>query len=102
MQCMYRSGRGEEDTTCTLLNMMLTHLEGTNSHVHLCFIDFSSAFNWVQPNILARTLTNNIHLNLTLCDLNIVLFSGFFNRSQRVRVNGVLSNALLSSSGEEV
>ncbi len=92
MQCTYRSGRGEEDTTCTLLNMMLTHLEGTNSHVHLCFIDFCSAFNWVQPNILAKTLTNNIHLNLTLC----------FYRSQRVRVNGVLSNALLSSSGEGV
>ncbi len=52
--------------------MMLTQLEGTNNHVRLCFIDFSSAFNWVQPNILARTLTNNIHLNFTLCDLNIV------------------------------
>ncbi|XDV11492.1 hypothetical protein PO909_000423 [Leuciscus waleckii] len=96
MQFAYRSGRGVDDATCTLLNMILRHLEGKKTHVRLLFIDFSSAFNCVQPFILAKKLIDNFHL-----DLNIVCWLVDFltNRSQRVRVNGVLSNVLLSSTG---
>ncbi len=96
MQFAYRPGRGVEDATCTLLNMILKHLEGKNNYVRLLFIDFSSAFNCVQPHILAKKLVENFNL-----DLNIVCWLVDFltSRSQRVRVNGVSSNALLSSTG---
>lgn len=32
LQFAYRSGRGVEDATCILLNMISRHLEGTKSH----------------------------------------------------------------------
>ncbi len=71
-------------------------MEGKNNYVRLLFIDFSSAFNCVQPHILAKKLVENFNL-----DLNIVCWLVHFltSRSQRVRVNGVFSNALLSSTG---
>ncbi len=96
MQFAYRPGRGVEDATCTLLNRILKHLEGKNNYVRLLFIDFSSAFNCVQPHILAKKLVENFNL-----DLNIVCWLVDFltSRSQRVRVNGVSSNALLSYTG---
>lgn len=96
MQFAYRSGRGVDDATCTLLNMILGHLEGKKSHARLLFIDFSSAFNCVQPHILAKKLIDTFQL-----DLYIVcwLVDFLINRSQRVRVNGVLSNILMSSTG---
>lgn len=52
--------RGVDDATGTLLNMVLKHLEGTKSFVHLLPIDFSSAFNCFQPYVLADRL-NYIH-----------------------------------------
>jgi len=33
--------------------MVLQHLEGSKTHAKLLFIDFSSAFNSLQPHILA-------------------------------------------------
>lgn len=47
LQFVYRSGRGVEDTTGTLLNMVFKHLDGAKTLVHLLFIDFSSAFNCI-------------------------------------------------------
>lgn len=64
MQFAYRLARAVEDATCTLLNLILKHLEGKNNYVHLLFIDFS---NCVQPHILAKKLVENFNL-----DLNIV------------------------------
>jgi len=44
LQFAYRTKRGVEDATATLLNMVLQHLEGSKTHAKLLFIDFSSAF----------------------------------------------------------
>lgn len=55
-QFTYWSGRGVEDATGTLLNMILRHLEGTKTFAKLLFIEISSAFNCVQPHILAKKL----------------------------------------------
>ncbi|KAF7656792.1 hypothetical protein LDENG_00036240 [Lucifuga dentata] len=48
MQFAYRTSLGVEDATATLLNLILKHLEGINSHARLLFVDFSSAFNTVR------------------------------------------------------
>lgn len=63
-----------------------------------CFlIDFSSAFNCIQLHILANRLINmDIDHDLT-CWLTDFLT----DRSQKVGVNGVLSNVLLSSTGRK-
>lgn len=38
-----------EDATVTLIHLLVKHLEGKGSHFRLLFVDFSSAFNTIQP-----------------------------------------------------
>ena len=45
--------------------MIMSHLEGVKHFVRLLFIDFTSAFNCIQPHILAeRLLDYNIDIGL--------------------------------------
>ncbi len=48
--------RGVDDVMCTLLHMILSHLEGANTFVRLVFINFSSPFNCIKQDILAERL----------------------------------------------
>ena len=52
----YRPDRGVEDATVSLFNSILSPLEGPGSHARLLFVDFSSAFNTIQPHILTNCL----------------------------------------------
>lgn len=45
---------GIEDALITLLNLLFKHLESSGTHDTLLFLDTSSAFNTIQPHILAR------------------------------------------------
>ena len=97
LQFAYRPGRGVEDATCTLMDMLLLHLDLDNASVfaRLVFIDFSSAFNCIQPHILAgRLATHNIEPGLIAWIMDFLT-----QRSQCVRVNGTLSAPLTSSTG---
>ena len=49
LQFAYQAGKGVDDAIITLLNMIMSHLEGTKSFVRLLFIDFTSAFNCISP-----------------------------------------------------
>ncbi len=51
-----------------LLNLLFTYLEGPHTHTCLLFLDFSSAFNTIQPHILA----DNYYLILT-CALALLV-----------------------------
>ncbi|XDV19566.1 hypothetical protein PO909_025015 [Leuciscus waleckii] len=96
LQFAYRSGRGVDDAIGTLLNMVFKRLEGAKSLVRLLFIDFSSAFNCIQPHVLADRLKNTYNIDTGL----ICWLMDFLTvRSQRVRVNSVLSDVLFSSTG---
>ena len=55
-QFAYQPLRGVDDAILTLLNMVYRHLEGAKSHVRVLFVYFSSAFNTIQPYILAQRL----------------------------------------------
>ncbi len=48
----YRPKRGVDDATVTLLHLLIRHLEGKGSHARDLFVDFSSAFNTIQPHVL--------------------------------------------------
>ena len=91
MQFAYRCGRGVEDATTTLLHLLYRHLEGTKAHARLLFLDFSSAFNTIQPHLLVDKLIHFFNL-----DLNLVgwILDFLTVRSQCVRVNGSFSNQL--------
>lgn len=92
LQFAYRAGRGVEDATGSLLNTVFNHLEGPKQFVRLLFIDFSSAFNCIQPHILADRLLKKHNINPG----SIAWLVDFLtSRSQRVKVNGILSGNLL-------
>ena len=46
------------DGLCTLLNAIIAHLGRDKTFVRLIFIDFSSAFNCIQPHVLEERLKN--------------------------------------------
>ncbi len=96
LQFAYRTQRGVEDATATLLNLVIKHSEGSKTHAKLLFADFSSAFNSLQPYILVEKLITDFGL-----DFNLVgwILDFLTDRTQRVRVNGRLSAPLISSTG---
>lgn len=56
LQFAYRANRSTVDASLTLLNKVQNHLDNTNSYVRILFMDFSSAFNTVQPYLLLKRL----------------------------------------------
>lgn len=66
MQFAYRPKRGVEDATVTLLHLLIRHLEGKGSHARVLFVDFSSAFNTIQPHVLIGRLLEQFKLSYNL------------------------------------
>ena len=87
---------GVEDATSTLLNLVNKHLESGKTHARILFVDFSSAFNTIQPHLLAQKLLARFNI-----DPKVVgwILDFLTNRSQQVRVNGTLSDVCTSSLG---
>ena len=96
LQFAYRSGRGVDDAKLFILNTLYRHLEGPQTHARILVVDFSSAFNTIQPHILANKLVSYFGL-----DNHLVLWSiGFLtNRLQRVFVNGCFAELSLTCTG---
>ena len=55
-QYAYRQGRGTYDAVNTVVHLILKHLDKPKAYARLLFIDFSSAFNPIQPHILLTKL----------------------------------------------
>lgn len=55
LQFAYQAGRGVDDAKIFILNTLHKHLEIPNTSARLLFADFSSAFNTMQPQILAES-----------------------------------------------
>ena len=67
LQFAYREGRSVEDATLFLINSILSHLDKKRTYARAMFIDFSSAFNTIQPHIMLRKLMDkNVNSNLIL------------------------------------
>ncbi|KAK0152895.1 RNA-directed DNA polymerase from mobile element jockey [Merluccius polli] len=60
-QFAYRQNRSTEDAISTALHSALSHLDKSHTYVRMLFIDFSSAFNTIDPSKLITKL----------CDLDI-------------------------------
>lgn len=78
------------------LYLLFKHLEGNGCHARLLFVDFSSAFNTIQPHILISRLLEQFNLSNNLVGWILDFLT---NRTQRVRVNGILSDRVCSSTG---
>ena len=79
-----------ECRSCDVLNV------GLEPKTKILFVDFTSAFNTMQPNILADILASEFNLNTGI----IYWIMNFLNsRVQRVRVGSFLSDAMTTSTG---
>lgn len=84
LQFAYRNKRGIEDAVATLLHLVFQHLEKPKTFVKLLFIDFSSAFNTIQPHILIDKLIKEFGLDFYLVGW---ILDFLVQRTQRVKVN---------------
>lgn len=96
MQFAYRSKRGVEDATVTLIHLLMKHLEGKGTHARVLFVDFSSAFNTIQPHVLVNRLAEQFKLSNNLGGWILDFLT---NRTQRVRIKNSLSVQVTSSTG---
>ena len=76
----YKQSRSTDDATLTLLSNAYTHLEKPGSFTLILFVDFSSAFNTIQPHLMAlKLLKLSVHPKLILWIVDFLT-----NRSQTV------------------
>lgn len=95
LQFAYRGGVGTDDALLYLLHRVHSHLELTAASVRIMFFDFSSAFNTLQPNILAKKLFGfNLHKS-TVAWITDYLTS----RPQYVRVHDTKSEIITTNIG---
>ena len=56
LQFAYTPNRNTEDAILTVTHAVLKHLEKPKASARMLFLDFSSAFNTIQPHLLIRKL----------------------------------------------
>lgn len=95
LQFAYRAKRGVEDASLTLMHTVTKHLDKPKSLVRVLFMDFSSAFNTVNINILLTRLTQFGVNSVIIHWLEAFLH----NRPQRVKVNNIMSDSLTLNTG---
>ena len=91
----YRRNRSTDGAVLYVLENIYSHLEKAGGSVRLMFFDFSSAFNTIQPHLLVQKLLN---MKLTSSVISWI-FDYLTNRLQYVRLNGVLSSVICTSTG---
>ncbi|KAL0152504.1 hypothetical protein M9458_052227, partial [Cirrhinus mrigala] len=57
LQFAYRANRSVDDAVNMGLRFILQHLDKSGTYVRILFVDFSSAFNTIIPNLLLQKLT---------------------------------------------
>ena len=85
-----------DDAKLFILNTLYRHLEGPQTHAKILFADFSSAFNTIQPHILANKLVSYFSLDNHLV-LRIIDF--LTNKLRRVFIKGCFSELSLTCTG---
>ncbi|XP_071953435.1 uncharacterized protein [Antedon mediterranea] len=94
-QFAYCSNRGVDDAITTLLHPIYETLDKPRQYVRTLFLDFSSAFNSMKPNILLDKLVS-MNVNPFVC---LWIRDFLKNRTQRVRIDNVLSDIIVSNTG---
>ena len=95
-QFAYRENMCTEDAVITLQHKVTKHLdEKPFNYVRCLFIDFSSAFNTIQPHLLIHTL-QEYGVPPALC---LWLMSFLEDRRQRVVLKHETSNLRVSNTG---
>lgn len=95
LQFAYKENRSVEDACATLLNNLYVHADKSNTYSRILFVDFSSAFNTIQPHImLEKLLSMNVNPYIMLW-----INSYLTNRQQFVYADNVSSATIYTSTG---
>ena len=95
LQFAYSEGLTVDDAVLTLLHTLHKRLDNLGTKARLLFVDFSSAFNTIQPHLVMDKLTN-MNVNAKL----IVWIQSFLsNTLQYVNFNGTLSDVIEINTG---
>ena len=94
-QFAYRKNKSTDDATLLLNNIVTEHLENKNAYVRSLFIDFSSAFNTIKPDIVVRKL-KSLQVSPTICAFILDFLT---NRLQKVCINNQYSSSLSIDTG---
>ncbi|XP_028299247.1 thymidylate kinase isoform X1 [Gouania willdenowi] len=94
-QFAYKANRSTEDAIAITLHTALSHLENKKSYVRMLFVDYSSAFNTIIPDILITKLLK-LHIPLPTCNW---IKNFLTSRPQSVRLGPHHSSTITLSTG---
>ena len=94
-QFAYRQKRGVEDAIIVFLDNIYKHIDKPKTYCRILYVDFSSAFNTIQPSILLEKL---IDLDVTSY-LSLWINSFLTERSRYFRYGNVQSNPIITNAG---
>ena len=80
-QFAYKSRRSVDDAVTVFVDHIYSHIDSPNTYCRTIFVDFSSAFNTIQPKILLEKLLK-MNVNKHVCAW---IFEFLTNRPQYVR-----------------
>ena len=66
LQFAYSARRGVEDACLVLVNLTGCHLDKSGSYIHVVLMDFSLAFNTIQPHLIKTLLDLGANHTLVL------------------------------------
>ena len=94
-QFAYTEHRSVDDATIACVHHITEHLDKPKNYARALFIDFSSAFNTILPDILMQKLqAYSIPEDVRCWVLDFLV-----NRKQAVRVNSTMSDLITTSTG---
>ena len=95
LQFAYTRRRSTEDAILTMLHHLHQHLDKPGTYARVLFVDFSSAFNTIQPHLLVNKL-----LDMTVNPEIIKwIYSFLTDRPQQVTVGQAVSDVLVTNTG---
>ena len=95
LQFAYAQNKSTDDAVATLLHHLCKHLDKLGTYVRVLFIDFSSAFNTIQPHLMMEKL-----VAMKVNPLLIRWVGSFLTgRFQQVRVGDFMSGLHRTDTG---
>ncbi|CAM4570023.1 unnamed protein product [Leuciscus chuanchicus] len=91
----YRANRSVDDAVNMGLHYILQHLDRPGTYARILFVDFSSAFNTIIPDLLTAKLTQ-LSMPSSICQWISIFLT---DRQQRVRLGKLTSRTLTISTG---
>ncbi|KAI2647318.1 putative RNA-directed DNA polymerase from transposon BS [Labeo rohita] len=95
LQFAYRANRSVDDAVNMGLHYILQHLDKPGTYARILFVDFSSAFNTIIPDILQNKLSQ-LSVPTSICQW---ITSFLTNRQQLVRLGKLTSGTRTISTG---